>query len=190
MAYPLFVGLYLFGSACVARTDREIIVMGNRYKPIAIVAGLLFLIGAVGGLLGSGAFTSVSGASRTGLTVFILIGLVMCVAAYWWAIRFPIHRVVPDLGLIIAFSCLASILLLPLIENITAKGKWKWGPASPFYGGAGLFFDKIWLYLACTLLGALIGWLISIAVGKDYRTKALKHYTAAATAKPRRVVRR
>ncbi|HEY1489265.1 MAG TPA: hypothetical protein VGF84_24380 [Micromonosporaceae bacterium] len=164
--------------------------MGSRYKPIAIVAGLLFLTGAVGALISSGPLTTSSGQTTAGLVVFILIGLVMCVTAYLWAVRYPLHRVVPDLGLMIVFSCVASILLLPLIGNITAKGKWRWGGANPFAGGAGLFFDKIWLYLGCTLVGAVIGWLISIALGKDYRSKALKNFTATASAKPRRVVRR
>jgi hypothetical protein len=164
--------------------------MGSRYKQIAIVAGVIFLIGAVAALISSGPLTTASGQTNAGLISLGLIGLVICVTTYLWAVRYPLHRVVPDVGLVIVFGGLASILLLPLIGNITASGPWKWGGANPFAGGAGLFFDKIWFFVGCTLVGATIGWLISIAFGRDYRSKALKNYTSTVMSKPRKVVRR
>ncbi|HEY2794238.1 MAG TPA: hypothetical protein VGJ28_17870 [Micromonosporaceae bacterium] len=164
--------------------------MGSRYQQIAIVAAVIFLIGAVAALLSSGPLTTSSGQTNAGLIALGLIGLVMCVVSYVWAVRNPLHRVVPDLGLVIVFAGVASILLLPMIGEITAPGKYEWSGANPFSGGAGLFFDKIWFFLGCTLVGATIGWLISIAFGRDYRSKALKNYSSTVLAKPRKIVRR
>jgi len=38
--------------------------------------------------------------------------------------------------------------------------------------------------------GAVLGMLVAIALGRDYRSRALKRYTELKLAKPRRVVRR
>ncbi len=164
--------------------------MKDRNKQVAIVAGVLFLIAAIGGLLGSGAFKSASAQWKTGYVVFLLIAVVMLAATYWWALRYPLARVVPDVLLSVAIACVVSILLVPLIESTTAKGKWHGSLANPFAGGAGIFFDKIWFFLGCGLAGAAAGWLIAVALGQDYRAKGLKRYAQTVSAKPRRVVRR
>ncbi|MDI6099659.1 hypothetical protein QLQ12_13735 [Actinoplanes sp. NEAU-A12] len=60
----------------------------------------------------------------------------------------------------------------------------------PFANGAGDFFAQIWLYSACAIVGSVIGYWIAVMLGRDYRSKALKAYTEARKARPRRVVRR
>lgn len=170
---------------------REFGDMKERYRGVAVVAAVLFLVGAIGGLLGSGAFaSSATNQWRTGFVVFLLVGAVMVVTGYWWSRRFAIGRVTGDLLLTVAIGCVLSVLLVPMVESATAKGKWHAGLMNPFAGGPGIFFGKIWLFLGCGLGGALLGVLVCIAFGQDYRSKALRQYTSTATARPRRAVRR
>jgi hypothetical protein len=103
----------------------------------------------------------------------------MAVAAWIWARRYPMSRVTPDLAVAIVVGCLLTVLVGPF-----AKG------SVPFREGAGFFFGEIWMYLAFTGGGAILGLLVLIMLGMDYRSQALKRYAETRMAKPRRVVRR
>jgi hypothetical protein len=154
--------------------------MGNRYKPVAIVAGLLFLVSLVAQIINRTTYDkNVNDQENVTLVFLALTGLIMAIAAYWWAVRFALSRVVPDLLLIMVVGCFATVLVNPLLTGI-----------SPFHDGAGDFFERIWIFFGIGLGGAVFGWLIAVALGLDHRAKALKRFAATATAKPRRVVRR
>jgi hypothetical protein len=88
-------------------------------------------------------------------------------------------RVAPDLAAAVAVACLLTVLVGPFA-----------GGTVPFKEGVGLFFGEIWQYLAGAGGGAILGLLVLIALGRDYRSQALKRYAETRMAKPRRVVRR
>jgi hypothetical protein len=162
--------------------------MRERYRETWITSGLLFLVSAVGGLLGGGPLSDHT--TKVGFTVFGLTGLIMVVATYLWSRRYPLARVVPDVLVAVTIACVLGVLLVPIISEITAKGHWRWAPTNPAYGGAGVFFAKIWFFYGVGLVGALIGWMIAVALGQDHRAKALKQFTKTVAAKPHRPVRR
>jgi hypothetical protein len=152
----------------------------ERYKPIVIVSGLLFAVDLICSLFATSVFKHSDRAqSDAGYTLWAAIAVIMLVAAYWWSTRFPAGRVVPDLLLALACACVLSVLLVPLFHA-----------SDPFGSGAGFFFLEIWIFLGLGIGGGLLGWLIAVALGRDYRSKALARFTKTATAKPRRVVRR
>jgi membrane associated rhomboid family serine protease len=154
--------------------------MGNRYKPIAIVAGLLFLVSLVTQIINRTTYDkNVNDQENVTLVFLAVLGVVMAIVSYRWTIRFALSRVVPDMLLIVVFGCIATVLINPLLTGI-----------SPFHDGAGDFFERIWIYFGIGLGGAVFGWLVALALGRDHRAQALKRFTATATARPRKVVRR
>lgn len=153
--------------------------MSERYKPF-VVAGGLFLLAAAGRFVVWAAFRhNDSKQSVVGVIVEVIIGVTMAAAAYRWVCKFPMSRALGDLGLIWLVACLSTVLIAPLA-----------GGTYPFVNGAGDFFNGIWLYAAIGGGGAVLGIIAAIAMGKDYRSEALKRYERAAAARPRRSVRR
>jgi membrane-associated HD superfamily phosphohydrolase len=154
--------------------------MRNRYKPVALVAGLLVLMSLVVQIINRTAYhKNDNDQENVTLVLLFVTALVMVIASYWWSVRFPLGQVVPELLLILAIGCVAIVVIDPLVTAI-----------SPFASGAGDFFEKIWIYLGFTIGGSVLGWLIALALGRDYRGKALARYAKTVTSKPHRVVRR
>jgi len=152
----------------------------ERYKPVVVLTGLLFVVDLVCSLFARDVFRHSDGAqSVAGLVLWALIALIMCVAAFWFSVRFPLARAVPELLLSLAIACVLSVIVVPLLHA-----------SNPFGSGAGFFFFEIWIFLGLGLGGSLLGWLIAIALGKDYRSRALAQFSRTVTAKPRKVVRR
>jgi hypothetical protein len=153
--------------------------MNERYKPF-VVAGGLFALAVVGRFVVWVAFRhDDSKQTVVGVIVEVIIALTMAIAAYLWVCRFPMSRALGDLGLIWVLACLSTVLIAPLA-----------GGSSPFADGAGDFFNGIWLYAAVGGGGAVLGIIAAMAVGKDYRSQALKRYAQAAAARPHRSVKR
>ena len=48
--------------------------------------------------------------------------------------------------------------------------------ANPFAGGAGDFFAQIWLYAGFSVGGFLLGYLLLVVLGRDYRSRQLAAY--------------
>lgn len=154
--------------------------MRDRWQPVGILAGILFVINvACRFIVWQLVSKSDSKQIALGLIGLGLIAAVMIWAGYRWAVRYPTSRVSADLGATIAVACLATVLIGPFA-----------GGSVPFREGAGFFFGEIWQYLAFAGGGAIVGALVAIALGRDYRSVALKRYTQLSAAKPRRVVRR
>jgi hypothetical protein len=154
--------------------------MKDRWLPVGLVAGALFVVNAIARfVVWRVAPKSDNKQILIGLVLFGVVGLVMVGAAFWWGRRYPTPRVVADLGVVIVVSCLLSVLIGPFA-----------GGSVPFKEGAGLFFAEIWRYLGYTAAGVVLGLLILMALGLDYRSQALKRYTELRAARPRRVVRR
>ncbi len=154
--------------------------MKDRWLPVGLVAGALFVVNAVARLVVRlAAPKSDSKQIAVGLVLFGLVGLIMMAAAFWWGHRYPMPRVFADLAVVILASCLLSVLVGPFA-----------GGSLPFKEGAGLFFAEIWRYLGYTAAGVVLGLLLLMALGLDYRSRALKRYAEVRAARPRRVVRR
>ena len=154
--------------------------MRDRWQPVGILAGILFAINAVVRLIvWQFAPKNDSKQIALGFVGLGLVALVMAGAGWRWGRRYPMSRVTPDLSAAVAVACLLTVLVGPFF-----------GGTRPFKEGAGLFFVEIWHYLAFAGGGALLGLLVLMALGKDYRAEALKRYTKARAARPRRVVRR
>jgi hypothetical protein len=154
--------------------------MRDRWQPVGILAGVLFAINAVIRFivwqLGQKSDTRQITLGLVGLGA---VALIMAGAGWRWARRYPMNRVIPDLAVAISVACLLTVLVGPFA-----------GGSAPFREGAGFFFGEVWQYLAAAGGGAVLGMLVLIAVGKDYRSQALKRYAETKLAKPRRTVRR
>ncbi len=154
--------------------------MRDRWQPVGILAGVLFATTAVIGFVVWQVGPKSEGKqTAVGLAAYGVVGLVMAVAAWIWGRRYPMSRVTPDFAVAVAVGCALTVLVGPF-----AKG------SVPFREGAGFFFGEIWMYLAFTGGGTILGLLVLIMLGKDYRSQALKRYAELKLAKPRRVVRR
>jgi hypothetical protein len=154
--------------------------MRERWQPVGILAAVLFAINAIVRLI-VWQFGPKSDSKQIalGLVGLGLVALVMAGAGWRWGRRYPMSRVTPDLCVAIAVACLLTVLVGPFF-----------GGTRPFKEGAGLFFAEIWHYLAFAGGGAVLGLLVLMALGKDYRAEALKRYASTRAAKPRKVVRR
>jgi hypothetical protein len=154
--------------------------MRDRWQPVGIVAGVLFAINAVVRFI-VWQVTPKSDSKQIafGFLGLGLVALVMAVAGYRWGRRYPMPRVGPDLAVAVSVACLLTVLVGPFA-----------GGTAPFKEGAGMFFAEIWHYLAFAGGGAVLGLLVLMALGRDYRAQALKRYAETRMAKPRRVVRR
>jgi hypothetical protein len=154
--------------------------MDKRYRPIAYVAGCLFAVNVIARLIVRLAFRHNDGVqSAIGLACYIIVGVTFAVFAYWCLVRFPGTRAVGEILAAWALACLATVIIGPFASL-----------SYPFAGGAGDFFQGIWIYGAVGLGAAIIGALIAIGAGKDYRAQALRRFASTAQSKPRRVVRR
>jgi hypothetical protein len=154
--------------------------MRERWRAIGVLAVALFVVNVVARLVTRFGFPDDDvAADRISWLMFLVIGLVLAVLAFRWGGDRPVGRWTADLAAAVAIALALTVFIGPLLV-----GK------SPFDGGAGLFFAQIWLYLAATVAGALVGFLILTALGRDHRSRQLKRYAELKAAKPRKVVRR
>lgn len=154
--------------------------MMDRWRPVGVLAGVLFAVNVVARLVTRFAFDEdTDAADRVSLGMFLVIGLILAVVAFHWARRGPVARWGADLAAAVGVAMLLTILVGPLLVG-----------NNPFAGGAGTFFAQVWLYLLATAAGTLVGYLVATAFGLDYRSRQLARYAEIKTAKPRRPVRR
>jgi cytochrome c oxidase subunit IV len=141
--------------------------MNERSKPVAIVAGALFGVYTLGWLVNWLARHHHNRQEAVGVAEIVLIGLIVAVAMFRWAERWPLIEAMPRLVVAIAIGCVASAVISPFA-----------GGSYPFKGGAGDFFLKIWIFLGASLAGMLLGYIAVVAVGRDHRTGALRRLEA------------
>ncbi|MEV6597249.1 hypothetical protein AB0M36_10345 [Actinoplanes sp. NPDC051346] len=154
--------------------------MKQRGKSIAVLAAALFAINVVARLVTRLSFSGDATAeNRISLGMFTVIGLVLAAVTFVRAQRVPPGTWLPDLAAAAIGGMLLTILVGPFVSG-----------AYPFSGGAGNFFSQVWLYGGFAIVGTLLGYWIATMLGRDYRSKSLKAFSEAKTAKPRRVVRR
>jgi hypothetical protein len=153
--------------------------MRQRWVRIAVLAGVLFAINVVTRLvvrIGFEGDTTAEG--RASIVMFAAIGVVLAVVAFVRSQRVPPSGWLPDLVAAAAGGLVLTILVGPFVSGDT-----------PFEAGAGAFFSQVWLYGGFSIVGALIGYWIATALGRDHRSKSLKAFADAKLAKPGKRVR-
>jgi hypothetical protein len=154
--------------------------MKDRWRPVAVLAAVLFAVNVVARLVTRIAFDGRPEVQdRVSLGMFAVIALILAGVAASWARRWPAARWAPDLGTAVLIALALTVFVGPFISG-----------SRPFAGGAGEFFSQIWLYAGFAGAGAALGYLVVTAFGLDHRSQSLKRYAEVKRAKPRRVVRR
>ncbi|MFF0658873.1 hypothetical protein [Micromonospora tulbaghiae] len=154
--------------------------MAQRWRAVGVLAAALFGVNVVARLVIKLAFPDDDTASgRVSLAMFLVIGLILAGTAFRWGADRPLGRWAGDLAAAVAVALALTVFVGPLLVG-----------ENPFGGGAGLFFAQIWLYLAATGAGVLVGYLILTALGRDYRSRQLKRYAEMKRTRPRKIVRR
>jgi hypothetical protein len=152
----------------------------QRWLPVGVLAGALFVTNVLARWAVK-LFTAHDdkNTTRIGLVALVTVAVVMAVAAYRWARRHPMPRVIGDLALGALGGCVLSLVVAPFLVGTT-----------PVKDGADFFIGQVWRYLALAAGGTLFGLLVVMALGQDYKSQSWKRYAERARSKPRRVVRR
>ena len=155
--------------------------MRDRWLRITALGVLgLFLVNVVARAVATFGFDDDAEAQdRLSLGMFAVIAVVLAVVAFVRGRRVPFGVLVADLGGAVVIGCLLTVLVGPLLFG-----------DNPFGGGAGEFFTQIWLYAGFAAGGFLIGYLLLVALGRDYRSRQLARIASGAVTRPRKVVRR
>jgi len=150
----------------------------QRWLPVGVLVGLLFVTNVVGRVLAKHAFTKDSSQITVGLLAFGSVALVLIGAGFLWARRHSTPRVIADLGAAAGASCALALVLGPYLVG-----------DRPFAGGLGTFLLLVVYFLALAGFGGFFGVLLTMAFGKDRKSQAWKRYGESVRAKPRRVAR-
>ncbi|GGR85185.1 hypothetical protein GCM10010169_31880 [Micromonospora fulviviridis] len=154
--------------------------MFQRWRAVGVLAAALFVVNVVARLVIKFAYPDDdTAAGRVSLVMFLVIGLILAVTAFRWGAERPAGHWTGDLAVAVVAALALTVFVGPLLVG-----------ENPFEGGAGLFFAQIWLYLAATVAGVLVGYLTLTALGRDFRSRQLKRYAELKATKPRKVVRR
>lgn len=158
--------------------------MRQRMLRIGVLVVMLFLINVVARLVarlayGDGTAGDLVAQERLAWVGWISVALVMAVTAGWWTRLRPQGEVAADLSIGAAAAGLLYVTVGPLVS----------GPPW-FEEGLGGSIILLTIYLGVAGVGALLGMLLLIALGRDYTTRALRDYARARSTRPRRPVRR
>lgn len=154
--------------------------MTQRWRRIGLLAGVVFVINVAGRLVVRiGSIEGADAQDRIALSAFLAIGLAMATFAIVWARRRPLGEVISELSGAGVIGGLLSLLVGPFV-----------GGATPFEAGLNTFLAQAGLYLAYAGGGALVGMLLLIMLGLDYRSRSLARFAEEKLAKPHRPVRR
>jgi MFS family permease len=152
----------------------------QRWLPVGVIVGVLFVTNVIARwIVRLFAEDNDKRTTEIGLVSLGVVAVVMAVAAYWWARRHPMARVVADLAVAAIAGCLLSVLLGPLLAG-----------TAPLRDGFDFFVGQVWHYLLLAVGGTVFGLLVVMALGLDYKSQSWKRYAEQMKAKPKRVVRR
>jgi uncharacterized integral membrane protein len=137
--------------------------MSERSKPVVVVAAWLFVVYTLGWFANWIARHHDTGQEVIGIVEMTVLGLIAAVAMFRWAQRWPLGDAAARLLLAVLVGCVVSVVVSPFA-----------GGSYPFKAGAGDFFLKVWIFLGASLVGMLLGYIVAVAAGRDYRTRALR----------------
>jgi hypothetical protein len=154
--------------------------MRQRLLRLGIVAAALLVISLAGRLVVRIWFDGeVDAEQRVTWITLGAIAVAMAVTAIWWGRLRPIGVVIADLAGAAVAAGLVNLFAGPFVNGTT-----------PAQIGAGDLFNAAWQYAGAAGGGGLIGLLLLIMVGKDYKSQSLKRFAESRLTKPRRPVRR
>jgi hypothetical protein len=154
--------------------------MKARWLRIGILAAALLAISIAARLVVRIWFEGeIDAEERVTLITLGAIAVVMAVSAIWWGRLRPMGIVIADLAGAAVAAAAVNLLAGPFVSGTT-----------PAQVGVGDSFNAAWQYAAAAGGGALIGLLLLIMVGKDYKSQSLKRFAESKLTKPRRPVRR
>ncbi|GAA4247642.1 hypothetical protein GCM10022255_024350 [Dactylosporangium darangshiense] len=154
--------------------------MKERWLPVGLVAGGLFLVNVIARLVVRFGAGSDDGKQITiGLWALFAVGAVMIPVAFWYGRRTQMIRVVGELGLAVVVACLLAVLIGPFVSGV-----------GPFSNGVGLVFRQFFYFVGLSAIGAVVGLLLLMTTGLDYRSQSWKRYIERSGTKPRKIVRR
>ncbi len=151
----------------------------RKWRAVGVLAGALFLLNVLARLVAWLFADSDKGQTRVGVGYAVAVGLVMLYAGFRWAQRQLMPRVVGELTVAIVLGLLFTVLLGPFA-----------GGSAPFVEGGDLVWAEAWHFVLFAGLGAALGVLLAIMLGRDPRTRAYQRYAESTKGRPRRVVRR
>jgi hypothetical protein len=151
----------------------------DRWLKIGGVALGLFAVNVIARLVTlKGKFATESQQLRIGVIAVVAVAVIMVAAAAWWSIRYPLGRMVADLGGATLIAALASTLLGPFVVK-----------SSPFASGLGYFMGQMLLFAAIGAVAMALGFVGTVAFGRDWKSRGLKSYSDRYRAKPPKMVR-
>jgi len=154
--------------------------MRRTWLRIGILSLGLFAVNVAGRLwVRLGSIEDIDAQNRITLLTYGVIGLVMAVLAILWARARPMGEVGAELAAAAAGALALILIAGPFISGTTPKQV-----------GAGDSFDVAWQYAGIAGGGAIVGLLLVIAVGQDYKSRRLKRFAEQKLTRPKRPVRR
>lgn len=111
-----------------------------------------------------------------GLLASVAAGLLSLYAGIRWTYLYRMPRVVADLGAAIGVAALLAVLLGPYL-----------GGSTPLVEGFGFAFRQFVYFAGVMALGAAVGALVTIALGKDWKSRGWRYHEERIRSRPRRV---
>ncbi len=99
----------------------------------------------------------------------------VAVAAAWWAVRYPTGRVAADVGAATLIGVLLALLLGPFL-----------GDSKPYAEGLETFVLEFLQFVGLCALGAFIGFVTMVTLGRDYKSRGLAAYVRKYGKRPQR----
>jgi hypothetical protein len=112
---------------------------------------------------------------RLSLVAMGLVVILLGVVAARVSMRYPFGRVVADTLAAGGAGGLLYVLVGPFLSG-----------SSPFAGGLGSFVGQFLLFLGLAAVGVGVGFMVVTALGKDWKSRGLRHYEEAYGRRPRR----
>lgn len=166
------------GAGAVKTVERHL--MRERWRPVALLTGTLFLVNVLGRVaVKLWAEDNDDRQIKIGLVAFVVVSLISFAVALRWVPRHPMAEMWGDFVVSFTIACALCVLVGPLTVG-----------DNPFDEGAGIFFRQIWWFYGFALGGAGFGALVIMTMGRDWKSQAWKRYAQQARSRPRRVVRR
>jgi hypothetical protein len=151
----------------------------GRWLPVALVTVGLFVINGASRLITwKGGIVKEDQQMRIGFIAIAAVGVILIAASAWWSYRYPLGRMVADLGLAVLIACAASLIIGPYL-----------GGSRPFKEGLEFFVLQVLLFVGLGGVGMFLGFLGVVAFGADWKSRGLKRYEQNYRARPRRAVR-
>lgn len=151
----------------------------DRWLPIALVAlGLFAVNGASRLITWKGGIVKEDQQMRIGFIAVAAVGVLLIAASAWWSYRYPLGRMIADLGLAVLIACAASLIIGPYL-----------GGSRPFKEGLEFVVLQVLLFLGLGGVGVFLGFLGVVAFGADWKSRGLKQYERNYRARPHRPAR-